>query len=256
MHKKFISWNVNGIRAVEKKGFAQFLASCGADILAVQETKAQPQQLAPALQNPPGYQAFYCSAERKGYSGVACFCKESPQAVSYGLGVEELDREGRTLILEYPKFYFLNIYFPNGGQGEERLAFKLRFYEQFLAKSRELFQTGKTVIACGDVNTAHQEIDLARPRENATVSGFLPEERAWLDRFFSQGYADVYRAFEKGGGHYTWWDYKTRARQRNVGWRLDYFMVDQKSLKRVTRAEILSDVMGSDHCPIEMEIDL
>ena len=245
MSQKFISWNVNGIRAVEKKGFLDFLASCGADILAVQETKACPQQLSDALQNPPGYHAFYCCAERKGYSGVACFCKQKPLSVTEGLGVEEFDKEGRTLILEYPNFYFLNIYFPNGGQGEERIAFKLRFYERFLEKSRELFQTGKTVIACGDVNTAHQD-----------VTGFLPEERAWLDRFFAQGYADVYRAFEKAGGHYTWWDYKTRARERNVGWRIDYFMVDEKSLPKVARADILTDVMGSDHCPIEMEIDL
>ena len=256
MNQKFISWNVNGIRAVEKKGFLDFLASCGADILAVQETKACPQQLSDALQNPPGYHAFYCCAERKGYSGVACFCKQKPLSVTEGLGVEEFDKEGRTLILEYPNFYFLNIYFPNGGQGEERIAFKLRFYERFLEKSRELFQTGKTVIACGDVNTAHREIDLARPKENANVTGFLPEERAWLDRFFAQGYADVYRAFEKAGGHYTWWDYKTRARERNVGWRIDYFMVDEKSLPKVARADILTDVMGSDHCPIEMEIDL
>ena len=256
MTQQFISWNVNGIRAVEKKGFLDFLASCGADILAVQETKACPQQLSEALQNPPGYHAFYCCAERKGYSGVACFCKQPPLAVTHGLGVEELDREGRTLILEYPNFYFLNIYFPNGGQGEERLAFKLRFYKRFLEKSQELFKTGKTVIACGDVNTAHREIDLARPKENADVSGFLPEERAWLDRFFTQGYVDVYRAFEKSGGHYTWWDYKTRARERNVGWRLDYFMIDQKSLPRAKGADILADVIGSDHCPIRLWMDI
>lgn len=256
MSKKFISWNVNGIRAAEKKGFLDFLSSCGADILAVQETKACPEQLSAALQNPPGYFAYYCCAERKGYSGVACFCKEKPLAVSYGLGVEEFDQEGRTLILEYPDFYFLNIYFPNGGQGEERIAFKLRFYERFLEKSQELFKTGKTVIACGDVNTAHREIDLARPKENSGVTGFLPEERAWLDRFFAEGYTDAYRAFEKSGGHYTWWDYKTRARERNVGWRIDYFMVDEKSLPNVTGAAILTEVMGSDHCPIQLEMKL
>ncbi len=256
MSKKFISWNVNGIRAVQKKGFEDFLAASGADILAVQETKACPQQLSDSLLNPPGYHAYYCCAERKGYSGVACFCKEEPLHVSYGLGVEAFDKEGRTLILEYPNFYFLNIYFPNGGQGEERIAFKLRFYDCFLQKSKELFKTGKTVIACGDVNTAHQEIDLARPKENSGVTGFLPEERAWLDRFFSEGYADVYRAFEKEGGHYSWWDYKTRARERNVGWRIDYFMIDAPSLPKVTGASILTDVFGSDHCPIEMDICL
>ena len=256
MVKKFISWNVNGIRAVEKKGFADFLASCGADILAVQETKACPDQLSDALKNPPGRYAYYCCAERKGYSGVACFCREEPLVVTYGLGVEEFDREGRTIILEYPNYYFLNIYFPNGGMGEERIAFKLRFYERFLEKSKELFKTGKTVIACGDVNTAHTELDLARPKQNEDVTGFLPEERAWLTRFFTEGYADAYRAFEKDGGHYTWWDYKTRARERNVGWRIDYFMVDAASAGKLKLADILTDVMGSDHCPIVVEMDL
>ena len=262
---RLISWNIDSLnaaltgtspRAEMTRGVLKNLHDLDPDVLALQETKAMPQQLSEALRAPQGWHAYFASAERKGYSGVACFCKQKPLSVTEGLGVEEFDREGRTLILEYPNFYFLNIYFPNGGQGEERIAFKLRFYERFLEKSRELFQTGKTVIACGDVNTAHQEIDLARPKENAGVTGFLPEERAWLDRFFAQGYADVYRAFEKGGGHYTWWDYKTRARERNVGWRIDYFMVDEKSLPKVARADILTDVMGSDHCPIEMEIDL
>lgn len=256
MVKKFISWNVNGIRAVEKKGFAGFLASCGAHILAVQETKACPEQLSDALKNPPGYHAYFCCAERKGYSGVACFCKEEPLSVEYGLGVEEFDREGRTIILEYPEFYFLNIYFPNGGMGEDRIAFKLRFYGRFLEKSKELFKTGKTVIACGDVNTAHTELDLARPKQNEDVTGFLPEERAWLTRFFTEGYTDAYRVFEKDGARYTWWDYKTRARERNVGWRIDHFMVDSASAPKLQSADILTDVMGSDHCPIAIEMKL
>lgn len=256
MFKRFISWNVNGLRAVEKKGFLDFLASCQADILAVQETKAEPAQLSSALVNPPGYHAYFSSAVRKGYSGVACFCKEEPLNVAYGLGIEEFDREGRTLILQYPSFYFLNIYFPNGGQGEDRIDFKLRFYDAFLKKSKELFATGKTVIACGDVNTAHTELDLARPKQNENVTGFLPKERAWLDNFFSQGYVDAFRLFEKGGGHYSWWDYKTRARERNVGWRIDYFMVDEASAPKVKSAHILSDVLGSDHCPIDLGIEL
>lgn len=254
MTKRFISWNINGIRAVEKKGFLEFLQKSDADILAVQETKASPEQLSAALTAPNGYHAYYCSAERKGYSGVACFCKEKPLSVTCGLGVEEFDREGRTLILEYPEFYFLNIYFPNGGQGEERIAFKLRFYDCFLKKSKELFATGKRVIVCGDVNTAHTELDLARPKQNETVTGFLPEERNWLTRFFSEGYTDAFRVFEKGGGHYSWWDYKTRARERNVGWRIDYFMVDEKTVPLLTSAHILTDVMGSDHCPIEITV--
>lgn len=254
--KKFISWNVNGLRAVEKKGFLDFLQTCGADILAVQETKACPEQLSSALLRPEGFHAYYCCAERKGYSGVACFCRQEPLTVQYGLGIEEFDCEGRTLLLEYPDYYFLNIYFPNGGQGEERLAFKLRFYEAFLKKSKELFATGKTVITCGDVNTAHEERDLARPQQNQTVSGFLPQERAWLTRFFTEGYIDAFRLFQQGGGYYTWWDYKTRARERNVGWRLDYFMVNKLSADKICRADMLPEVLGSDHCPIRIEIDL
>lgn len=253
---KLISWNVNGLRAVEKKGFAEFLDSCGADIVALQETKASAEQLSQALRAPQGWHAYFACAERKGYSGVAVYSRQEPLNVWYGLGEEEFDREGRTLILQYPSFFFLNIYYPNGGQGPERIDFKLRFYDCFLKKSKELFQTGKTVIACGDVNTAHTPLDLARPKENEKNTGFLPGERAWLDRFFSEGYVDSFRLFVKDGGHYTWWDYKTGARKRNVGWRIDYFMVDEKSAGKVTSARMLSDVMGSDHCPIEIEADL
>lgn len=256
MLTKLVSWNVNGLRAVEKKGFLDFLNSCGADILALQETKALPEQLSDALRAPQGWHAFFSSAERKGYSGVAVYAKQKPLKVWYGLGKEEFDREGRTLILEYPSFFFLNIYFPNGGQGPERIDFKLRFYDLFLRKSKELFKTGKTVIACGDVNTAHMPLDLARPKENEKNTGFLPEERAWLDRFFSEGYADSFRQFVKDGGHYTWWDYKTGARKRNVGWRIDYFMIDVPSAHKLKSAGMMSEVEGSDHCPIEIAADL
>ena len=256
MLTKLISWNVNGLRAVEKKGFAGFLQTCGADILALQETKAMPQQLTEALRAPQGWHAYFASAERKGYSGVAVYARREPLSVQYGLGKEEFDCEGRTLILEYPTIFFLNIYFPNGGEGPVRIDFKLRFYDLFLQKSKELFKTGKTVIVCGDVNTAHQPIDLARPKENEKNTGFLPQERAWLDRFFTEGYADTFRCFVKDGGHYTWWDYKTGARKRNVGWRIDYFFIDEKSVGKLKSARMLSDVMGSDHCPIEIEADL
>lgn len=256
MLTKLVSWNVNGLRAVEKKGFLDFLNSCGADILALQETKALPEQLSDGLRAPKGWHAYFSSAERKGYSGVAVYAKKEPLNVWRGLGKEEFDREGRTLILEYPSFFFLNIYFPNGGQGPERIDFKLRFYDFFLKKSKELFKTGKTVIACGDVNTAHTAIDLARPKENEKNTGFLPEERAWLDRFFTEGYADAFRRFVQDGGHYTWWDYKTGARARNVGWRIDYFMIDAPSAGKLKSAGMMSEVMGSDHCPIEIVADL
>lgn len=256
MLNKLISWNVNGLRAVEKKGFADFLNSCGADVLALQETKASPEQLSAALRAPQGWHAYFCSAERKGYSGVAVYTRREPLAVQYGLGEDEFDREGRTLILEYPSYFFLNIYYPNGGQGPERIDFKLRFYDLFLRKSKELFQTGKSVIVCGDVNTAHQPLDLARPKENEKNTGFLPQERAWLDRFFAEGYVDTFRQFVQDGGHYTWWDYKTGARKRNVGWRIDYFMINKSSVHKLKDAGMMSEVMGSDHCPIYIDVDL
>lgn len=256
MLTKLISWNVNGLRAVEKKGFLDFLTACGADVLAVQETKASPDQLSDALRAPAGWHAYFSSAERKGYSGVAVYTRKEPLSVRYGLGEEEFDREGRTLILEFPTFFFLNIYYPNGGQGPERIDFKLRFYDLFLKKSKELFKTGKTVIVCGDVNTAHMPLDLARPKENEKNTGFLPQERAWLDRFFKEGYTDTFRHFVQEGGHYTWWDYKTGARKRNVGWRIDYFFIDTPSVNKLRSAGMLAEVMGSDHCPIEIVADL
>jgi len=256
MLTKLISWNVNGLRAVEKKGFLDFLHTCKADILAVQETKAMPEQLSENLRAPKGWHAYFCSAERKGYSGVAVYSKQEPLQVWYGLGNKEFDAEGRTLILEFPTFFFLNIYYPNGGQGPERIDFKLRFYDCFLKKSKELFKTGKTVIVCGDVNTAHQPIDLARPKENETHTGFLPEERVWIDKFIQGGYTDTFRHFIKEGGYYTWWDYKTGARARNVGWRIDYFFIDTPSVGKLKSAGMLPDIMGSDHCPIELVADL
>lgn len=256
MIKKFISWNVNGLRAIEKKGFAEFLVSSGADVLGVQEIKSTPDQLSPSLRTPQGYFAYFDPAERKGYSGVAAFSKTEPILVTRGLGDAEFDVEGRSLLLEFKDYYFWTLYFPNGGQGEHRIDFKLRFYDLFLKKSKELFKTGKPVIACGDVNTAHTELDLARPKENEKNTGFLPRERAWLDRFFQEGYVDALRQFHPEPGLYSWWDYKTRARERNVGWRIDYFMVDQAFAAKLTGASILSEVPGSDHAPVEITMTL
>lgn len=256
MLTKLISWNVNGLRAIEKKGFLDFLHSCGADIVAIQETKAVPEQLSDVLRHPRGWYSYFSSAERKGYSGVAVYTRREPLHVWYGLGEKEFDQEGRTLILEFPTFYLLNIYYPNGGQGPQRIDFKLCFYDCFLRKSMQLFKTGKTVIACGDVNTAHQPIDLARPKENQTHTGFLPQEREWIDRFIAGGYTDAFRHFVADGGHYTWWDYKTGARKRNVGWRIDYFFIDTASVGKLKSAGMLTEVMGSDHCPIELVAQL
>lgn len=247
--KTLLSWNVNGIRAAEKKGFASWLAETKPFLLGVQETKARAEQLSDALIKPAGYFTYWNAAERAGYSGTGVFAAEEPLNVVYGFGMPEFDTEGRLTMLEYPDFYFLNIYFPNGGSDLKRVPFKLGFYSEFLNFVKKLKATGKTVIVCGDVNTAHAPLDLARPKENEKNTGFLPEERAWLDKFETE-LADTFRLFNKAGGNYTWWDLKTGARARNVGWRLDYFYVDNESKYRVADAFILPEVMGSDHCPI------
>jgi len=253
---KILSWNVNGYRAVLKKGFGEFLVSARPDILGLQEVKASPEQLAPGDTAFPGYKSAWNGAQRKGYSGVAAFYREDPVAVVNGLGEERFDREGRVLALEYPGFYLLNVYFPNGGQGPERLAYKLAFYETFLSRIEKLRKTGKAVIFCGDVNTAHNEIDLARPKENAENSGFMPVERAWLDKITGRGWVDTFRELHPEPAQYTWWDYKTRARSRNVGWRIDYFFINKEKASLIKDAFILPDVQGSDHCPTGIMLDL
>ncbi len=253
---KLISWNVNGLRAVYKKGFLEWFARESPDMLCLQETKASPEQLPPELLEVPGYRAYFSSAARRGYSGVGLYTKTEPLRIEHGIGIEDFDTEGRAVIAEYPWFVLCSVYFPNGKASKERLAYKMSFYEAFLSYIHTLKRQKKNIVVCGDVNTAHREIDLARPRENESVSGFLPEERAWIDRLLEHGYVDTFRMFCEDPEHYTWWDYKTRARSRNVGWRLDYFFVDEAFSRRVTRASILSDVTGSDHCPVGLEISV
>ncbi|MDR0646792.1 MAG: exodeoxyribonuclease III [Elusimicrobiota bacterium] len=256
MTKKFLSWNVNGLRAIEKKGFRDWLVKTSPDIIGLQETKAWPEQIPPALQNIEGYYGYFSKPERKGYSGVGIYCKEKPREISYNLGIEEFDREGRFILLTYPKFYFITCYFPNGGQGEERVEYKLRYYDAFLRLCKKLSKE-KLLIACGDVNTAHKEIDLEHPKQNENNTGFLPSERAWLDRFFSEGLVDAFRLLHRDESkQYTWWDYKTAARERNVGWRIDYFMLDERAAQKLKAAYILSGVLGSDHAPIGVNIGL
>ncbi len=252
---KLISWNVNGIRAVEKKGFSDWVKRESPDILCLQETKATEEQIPKDIQNLP-YKQFYLSASsRKGYSGVGLLTKIEPQSVKFGMGEEEFDREGRVISADYGDFVLFNVYFPNGKASEERLDFKLRFYRKFLEVVKDLKDRGRGVIICGDVNTAHKEIDLARPKENEKVSGFLPVEREWIDKLIEEGFIDTFRMFVKEGGHYSWWDYKSRARERNVGWRIDYFFVSENLKDRVKDAFILSDVYGSDHCPVGIVLD-
>ena len=251
---KILSWNVNGIRAIEKKGFLEWLHKESPDILCLQETKAHPEQLSETLLKPECYYTYWSAAEKKGYSGVAIYTKAAPHTVADCLGVKEFDTEGRILIADYDDFILFNIYYPNGGQGNKRVPFKMKFYDAFLSKAEAFRKKGRKIIVTGDVNTAHTEIDLARPKENVKNTGFLPEERAWVTKFISHGYVDTFRHFTKDPGHYTWWDYYTGARARDVGWRIDYFFVTQNLLPQLKDAFILKNIMGSDHCPIGIEL--
>ncbi|MBN1265976.1 MAG: exodeoxyribonuclease III [Anaerolineales bacterium] len=253
--KTLYSWNVNGIRAAQKKGFLDWIEQAQPHILAVQETKANPEQLDPELLEIPGYHITWASAERKGYSGVAVFSKEDPLSVQIGLGIEKFDAEGRTIIADYGDFVLLNAYFPNGSRDHSRVPFKLEFYDAFLSYCENLRSQGRSVIFCGDVNTAHKEIDLARPKENQKTTGFLPEERAWLDEVTTAGYIDIYRdRHPEKTDVYSWWAYWGKARERNVGWRIDYFFITPELRDRVVNAQIHMDVLGSDHCPVSLTL--
>jgi exodeoxyribonuclease III len=254
---RILSWNVNGIRAVYKKGFLNWFAEAKPDILCLQETKAHEEQLPEELKSFGAYKSYFCSGERKGYSGVAVYTREIPASINNWIPntkFEKFNTEGRILISEYPEFFLFNIYFPNGKASAERLKYKMDFYDTFLDYVNGLKKNGAKVIICGDVNTAHKEIDLARPKANSTVSGFLPEEREWMDKFISAGYFDTFRMFNQGPDNYTWWDQVTRARDRNVGWRIDYFFVSDNAKDNVKDAFILNDVIGSDHCPIGIDL--
>ena len=254
--KKIISWNVNGLRAVHRKGNIQEMFDMKPDILCLQETKSLPEQLPPELSSPTGYYPyFHFPTEKKGYSGVAIYSKEKPIKVSRDIGIKKLDQEGRLIMAEYKDFTLINIYFPNGGGAPERLTYKLDFYDSFLDFINKLHKKQPNIIFCGDVNVAHKAIDLARPKENETHVGFLPIERAWMDKLVSKGWTDVFRHFYPDKKDvYTYWDMKTFARGRNVGWRIDYFFSSQEMLKKIKSMEILDNVLGSDHCPIELTL--
>jgi len=252
---RIVSWNVNGLRSLAKDDYwDSFLRGTKPDIFCLQETKASPDQLPEVMLSPAGYSAFFASSQvKKGYSGVALYSKIEPLRVIYGMGIKEFDQEGRLVGAEFEDFWLLNVYFPNGGMGPERLDYKMRFYDAFLAFAEKLHKQ-KPVIFCGDVNTAHEEIDLAKPKENEENTGFLPEERAWIDEVVSADYIDSFRHFHPNMRAYTYWDMRFRARDRNVGWRFDYFFVAREFLKKIKKAEILGDVYGSDHCPISITL--
>jgi exodeoxyribonuclease-3 len=253
---KIISWNVNGLRAVLKKGFIDFLESQKPDILGIQETKLQENQLPEEVKAPLGYQTAWNSAEKKGYSGTGMFFKYPPKQIRKEFDFAVLNGEGRIIEMEYDKFTLFNIYFPNGQMSDERLQYKLTFYDQCLDYFNRLREEGKKLIIMGDVNTAHKEIDLKNPKSNENKSGFLPIERAWLDKFVNAGYVDTFRQFNREPEQYTWWTYRFKAREKNVGWRIDYFFVTENMMENVVDSYILADVYGSDHCPIGLKIKL
>jgi len=252
---KFVSWNVNGIRAVEKKGFVDIVKTFDADIFAVQETKAQPDQLSPELKNIPGYHSFWHSAERKGYSGVGIYSKMPPISRREGIGIAEFDDEGRVLTLEFADFYLSSIYFPNSAEELKRLDFKLRFNEALQRFALDLAGK-KSVLLCGDFNVAHKPIDLTYPEKNRKFAGYTPEECAWMDQFLASGFVDTFRLFNQEAGQYTWWSFRSNARAKNIGWRIDYFCVNGKSRDRVLAAAIHPEIIGSDHCPVSVEFQI
>ena len=251
---RILSWNVNGIRAAYKKGLLNWFSKEKPDILCVQEIKAVKEQLSDDLINVDGYASYFSSAERKGYSGTATYTKVNPVKVVNGIGIKKFDSEGRFLVTDFTDFILFNIYFPNGKAKEERLQYKMDFYEAFLKHLKKLLKQDKKIVICGDVNTAHKEIDLARPKPNEKISGFLPQEREWIDKLLEAGFIDTFRKFNQKPEQYTWWDMMTRARERNVGWRIDYFFISENLRDNLKNAFILPDVMGSDHCPVGIEL--
>lgn len=245
-----ISWNVNGIRACLKKGFLDFLNQVSPDVLFLQETKVAEADLPDEVREPFGYKSVWHSAQRKGYSGVAVLTKKSPENVICGFGNDHFDCEGRVIQAAFNNTMMIGVYFPNGQRDEVRLRYKLSFYESFFDYCNELLASGKQVIVCGDFNTAHAPIDLARPKENQQTSGFLPIERAWISELIRRGYVDVYRNQYPTMEKYSWWSYRSAARSKNIGWRIDYFMASAEIANSVTNAYILTDIHGSDHCPV------
>lgn len=250
---KLLSWNVNGIRAVLKKDFPAFLSEQDPDIICIQETKAQSDQVDDVF--PPDYETYWCSAEKKGYSGTLILTKRSPLSVANGLGVAEYDTEGRVITLEFDDFYLTNVYTPNSQNELKRLNYRTQVWDVAFLKKMTLLNKKKPVIFCGDLNVAHKEIDIARPKDNRFTAGFTDEERAGFDNIIAAGFFDSFRAFNDQPDQYSWWSYRAGARERNIGWRIDYFCVSEQLRERVKDAFILPDVMGSDHCPVGLIID-
>lgn len=251
MTLKFISWNVNGIRAVLKKGFLEFLSQENADFVCLQEVKATSDQLEERFE---GYRQYWNSAEKKGYSGTLVLSRHTPLSVQNGIGILKHDKEGRVITLEFPNWYLVNVYTPNAKRELERLPYRSEEWDRDFLKYCKNLEKKKPVIFCGDLNVAHKEIDLARPKQNTKNAGFTPEERAGFDNIVKAGFIDTFREFESGGDKYTWWSYRAGAREKNVGWRIDYFCISKELQSKLISAGIKPDVMGSDHCPVYIEL--
>lgn len=250
---KLATWNVNGIRAAWDKGFAKWFQDLSADIVCLQEVKAQPEQLIEEMRQPKGYEAIWHPAQKKGYSGLVVLTKKAPLSVAK-LGMKKFDEEGRVLVCEFPDFTLINAYFPNSQRDHARLGFKLEFCDAMLTLMNSLRAAGKNLLVCGDFNIAHKEIDLKNPKQNQDNAGFLPQERQWMDRVVSSGYVDTFRKFNPGPEQYTWWSYRPTIRERNIGWRLDYFVANGEFSDRLKRVEHQPQVLGSDHCPVLLEL--
>lgn len=251
LYLKFISWNVNGLRACVTKGFLDFFNEIDADIFCIQESKLQEGQIDLELE---GYYQYWNYAEKKGYSGTAIFTKKEPETVSYGMGIEEHDREGRVITLEYPEFYFVTVYTPNSQNELARLDYRMKWEEDFLAYLKKL-EEKKPVVFCGDLNVAHKEIDLKNPKTNRKNAGFTDEEREKFSQLLDAGFIDTFRYFyPEQEGIYSWWSYRFKAREKNAGWRIDYFCVSECLKEKLLDAKIHTEIMGSDHCPVELDI--
>jgi len=252
--KKFLSWNVNGLRALEKKGFVDIVHELDGDVICLQEIKAMPEQLPKSLTHIEGYKAYWCPAKRKGYAGVSTYTKIEPLNVIYGMDIAEHDGEGRVLTLEYGDYFLVNAYFPNAQPGLARLDYKLAFNRDIHNFVDRLAEK-KSVVICGDFNVAHKPIDLANPKQNEKNPGYSLPERQWMDAFIGAGYIDTFRKYNQDPEHYTWWSYRFNARAKNIGWRIDYFCVDPASESRIKDAAILDNILGSDHCPVSLDFE-
>lgn len=251
---RLATWNVNGIRAVTRNGFFDWFCKVQADIICLQETKANPGQLENQLLHPSNYHSFWHAAEKAGYSGVVIYTRKEPLKIQLGMGIPEFDNEGRVLVAEFSDFYLINAYFPNSQRDHARLNYKLAFCQEIHKFIDKLKSNGKNVLICGDLNIAHHEIDLKNPKLNLNNAGFLPQERQWLTQFLNQNYIDTFRQFTPDPGHYTWWSYRPGVREKNIGWRLDYFITNRENKDRIKSVIHQPEVKGSDHCPVVLEL--